>query len=87
MEPPVTATARFAYGQFHGTRKYGGKYTHRYLRDWADRLQALSGDVKELYVYFNNDAHGYAVANALQLAEMMGAPYALSAATATAQTE
>jgi uncharacterized protein YecE (DUF72 family) len=41
------------------------------LAGWAKRLKALSRDVDDVYVYFNNDGHGYAVKNALRLREML----------------
>ena len=35
--------------------------------EWAGRLRALPEDVREVYVYFNNDAFGYAIENAVTL--------------------
>ena len=64
---PVTATADFAYVRFHGSQwMYGGCYSDEELRVWAGRLQGLG--VRTVYAYFNNDAEGFAVRNALMLA-------------------
>ena len=64
-ETPLEATARFAYLRFHGSdEKYAGRYTDRQLAEWADRIQSFPKRVGDVYVYFNNDAEGYAVDNA-----------------------
>lgn len=66
---PLVATAGFAYMRFHGSGDlYGGLYRDEELREWADRLSALP--VNEIFVYFNNDAFGNAVANARTLVEL-----------------
>ena len=65
QETPLEATTDIAYLRFHGSdAKYGGRYSGRQLADWAERLRALPADVREAYIYFNNDAFGYAVENA-----------------------
>jgi uncharacterized protein YecE (DUF72 family) len=42
------------------------------LRREADRIRAWLAEGRDVYVYFNNDAAGYAVANALTLKELLG---------------
>lgn len=75
VDCPLVATTSLAYVRFHGSvLVYHGNYTDDMLADWAGRLRALARDVDDVYVYFNNDAEGYAVANALRLAELLGAP-------------
>ncbi len=37
-------------------------------------LRELAAGAEEVYVYFNNDASGLAVANATKLAELLGVP-------------
>jgi len=37
---------------------------------YAEKLAKLAEGLKFLYVYFNNDAGGYAVSNTLKLREM-----------------
>jgi uncharacterized protein YecE (DUF72 family) len=58
--------------RFHGFRKlYASNYTKRRLETWACRLRELEREVKDVWVYFNNDAHGYAPANARILREIL----------------
>jgi uncharacterized protein YecE (DUF72 family) len=67
-ETPLEATTDLAYVRFHGSDSvYGGCYSDEQLGDWARRLRELPEDVGEVYVYFNNDAFGYAVENARTL--------------------
>lgn len=62
---PVEATADFAYVRFHGsTALYSSCYTDEELANWANKLARLSAGLKEIYIYFNNDISGFAVANA-----------------------
>jgi len=67
--PPV-ATADFAYVRFHGNQRlYGGSYTDEELANWARVIKAL--DAGKVYAYFNNDADGFAVDNALTLKRLL----------------
>ena len=67
---PVAATADFAYIRFHGSQwLYGSCYTDEELRMWAERIAGLG--VGEVYVYFNNDAEGFALRNALTLSRLL----------------
>ena len=70
---PVHLTADFAYIRLHGPEagKYQGSYSRERLREWADRIESWAGDLKAVYVYFDNDQAGYAAANALTLKEMI----------------
>jgi len=69
---PLAATGRLAYIRFHGPqRAYEGSYSESELATWAGHVQALLAGGRPVYVYFNNDAHGYAVQNALRLREML----------------
>jgi uncharacterized protein YecE (DUF72 family) len=64
-------TAGFAYIRMHnGGYETGSNYPDDALEWWAGRCAELleSGD---LYVYFNNDARGYAVYNAMKLEELV----------------
>ncbi len=82
IQCPLVATASFAYMRFHGSvLVYHGNYTDEMLADWAQRLLSLSAEVDDVYIYFNNDAEGYAVANALRLAEILGVAMPAPAAT------
>jgi uncharacterized protein YecE (DUF72 family) len=62
---PVLATTDFAYFRFHGKGDlYSGKYPDSDLTEWAKKIQQISGGLKTVYIYFNNDAGGYAIQNA-----------------------
>lgn len=71
-EWPLVPTAGFAYARFHGGgEKYSGNYPDAALRKYAGRFQAVAGDVRDFYVYFNNDIGGHAPRNAESLARIM----------------
>ncbi len=73
LETPVCATGKLAYVRLHGpTRPYVGSYSDEELRAWAQRIEAFLSSGRPAYIYFNNDAQGYAVRNALRLQEMLG---------------
>ncbi len=70
VRTPVVATADFAYVRFHGNQSlYGGSYSEDELASWAKEIKALP--VARAYIYFNNDAGGYAVDNALTLKRLL----------------
>ncbi|TEU01732.1 MAG: DUF72 domain-containing protein [Dehalococcoidia bacterium] len=78
LKCPLLATAPFAYVRFHGSEAlYASNYTDEMLEGWAARLRDLAREVDELYIYFNNDAWGYAIANARTLSGLLDAerPY------------
>ncbi len=63
-------TTDFVYVRLHGSRVlYHSCYTEEELKDWATKLKTwgLPG-----YVYFDNDALGWAVPNALRLKALLG---------------
>ena len=65
---PLVATADFAYVRFHGSSAlYSSCYSDKELADWAKRLSDLAVNLKEVYIYFNNDAEAFAVGNAKTL--------------------
>jgi len=57
----------FVYMRFHGTQKYGGRYSDAALDAWAERLAGEAGKARPIYVYFNNDAGGHAPRDAMRL--------------------
>jgi uncharacterized protein YecE (DUF72 family) len=72
---PPRPTGKFRYLRFHGaTGKYRGRYGRRALRPVARDLQAFSGDA---YAYFNNDALGHAIRDALDLSALLDSPDAV----------
>ena len=65
-------TSDFVYVRLHGdTELYTSGYSDEALEDWAARCRrwARSGDV---YVYFDNDAHGFAPHDAMSLLAKLG---------------
>jgi uncharacterized protein YecE (DUF72 family) len=65
---PWIDTADWSYLRLHHGRAREGAYGRMALRSLADRIRAARGDV---YAYFNNDWHGFAVANARTLRELL----------------
>jgi len=66
---PLMATADFAYIRFHGsTGLYWSCYSDEELEHWAQKIPALGKDLDAVYIYFNNDALGFAIKNAQTLA-------------------
>lgn len=63
---PYRLTARFTYLRFHGHR-YAGSYTAAQLKAHACRIREYLAQGVDVYAYFNNDAEGYAIRNALDL--------------------
>jgi uncharacterized protein YecE (DUF72 family) len=51
----------------HAGRGRGGNFPPRQLDDWAKQLARLQARGKDVFVYFNNDGSGFAVANARAL--------------------
>lgn len=65
-------TADFAYIRMHGPEKlFASSYSTEQLKDWANYIKEISKKVKKVYVYFNNDFHGYAIENAKHLKELL----------------
>lgn len=64
-------TAHWTYLRLHHGSGRDGRYTDVVLRRWADWIRFTDGDV---YVYFNNDWQGFAVANARTLLGLLEAP-------------
>lgn len=71
----VHVTADFLYVRRHGqgARLYNGCYSNRQLEEDAKVIRKNLRQKKDVYIYFNNDAYGYAVENALTLKKMMKA--------------
>jgi len=62
---PFILTGDFAYFRFHGARQaYSSCYTDDELRSWSVRMREIAESGRDVYAYFNNDIHGYAVENA-----------------------
>jgi uncharacterized protein YecE (DUF72 family) len=65
-------TTDWTFIRFHyGTRGRNGNYSERELEEWAERIDAWRSGV-EVFAYFNNDWHGYAVRNGRRLSKRLG---------------
>ncbi|MBI5195946.1 MAG: DUF72 domain-containing protein [Nitrospirae bacterium] len=73
----VPLTADFVYIRRHGK---GGNYSTPYpteqLKKDAKKIKAFMKEGKDVYIFFNNDAFGYAPQNAKELKEILAGPAA-----------
>lgn len=72
----IPETASFIYLRRHGPeggRLYAGCYPKEELRNDARKIKGWLSEGKDVYVYFNNDAHGWAVKNALDVCKLISA--------------
>ncbi|MBI4461067.1 MAG: DUF72 domain-containing protein, partial [Acidobacteria bacterium] len=69
-EGPVTAD--FVFARRHGPKdRYASNYTAAHLRKDAAKIRGWLAEGLDVYCYFNNDVHGYAVKNALSLKRLL----------------
>lgn len=65
-------TGSFVYLRFHGGKiLYGSEYSLKELKNWVDKAAFWIDNKKNLFAFFNNDAYGFAVKNALQFRELL----------------
>lgn len=66
-------TANFLYLRRHGTGAwlYSGNYSVAQLKGDATRIRGWLKEGKDVYIYFNNDARGYAPKNARTLLDIL----------------
>lgn len=63
-------TADFIYVRMHGSKMmFSSKYTGKELKKLVKKIKKWL-KTYDVYVYFNNDAHGYAVENAKELIKL-----------------
>ncbi|MBV9506016.1 MAG: DUF72 domain-containing protein [Acidobacteriia bacterium] len=68
----VEVTADFTYVRLHGPGgAYQGSYSGETLETWAKRIEEWRGQLRAVYVYFDNDQAAYAVENALELKRLV----------------
>lgn len=64
-------TADFLYIRMHGSKiLFGSKYTKKELNQLAQKIKKWQRN-KDIFVYFNNDAWGYAIENARTLIKLI----------------
>lgn len=69
---PHEVTGPFVYIRMHGGNiLYGSNYSEKELRKLATEVKTFLQKNFPVYIYFNNDAYGYAVKNALRLKELL----------------
>jgi len=65
-------TSDLVYVRLHGhTRKYASSYSERSLRAWAADARGWLAEGRDVHVYFDNDAEGHAVYNALRFQQLV----------------
>jgi uncharacterized protein YecE (DUF72 family) len=61
-------TANVAYIRMHGPEKlFSSSYSSEQLNEWVTYIDSMPKYIKRVYVYFNNDFHGYAIDNAKEI--------------------
>lgn len=67
-----TVTTNFVYLRLHGREQlYASDYSENDLQQYTGKISGWLSDGKEVWVFFNNDYHGYAVKNAEMLRAML----------------
>ena len=67
-------TTDLVYVRLHGhAATRASAYSDADLRGWARRVRRWQHERREVHVYFDNDARGYAPRNAVRLIELIGA--------------
>ncbi len=70
--PRFAVTADFVYLRFHGTKRmYASSYTDEELEPFAQFARTQLDEGRDVFAFFNNDAEGYAIENAMRLREMI----------------
>jgi len=71
IDCPSVVTGPVVYIRMHGgSILYGSNYADSELKALAKEIKVFLKKKLAVYVYFNNDAYGYAVKNALRLREL-----------------
>lgn len=65
-------TADFLYARLHGHEEfYVSRYTDEKLEWWRDLMREASAGERDMFAYFDNDAHGHAPFDALRLRDLL----------------
>lgn len=69
----LPATSDFVYIRRHGQEgNYAASYSDEELKGDAKKIKKYLKENRDVFIYFNNDASGYAPKNALTLKRMLG---------------
>ena len=83
---PWELTTDWTYLRFHGPnaleQKYLGRYGSERLAAPAAKIRGWLAEGNDVYAYFNNDFHGHAIQDALDLREMATRPAGRAKASA-----
>lgn len=64
-------TCDFVYVRLHGSRiLFSSRYTEKELKNLAQKIKKWLRQKLDVFVYFNNDFHGYAIENAKELLKL-----------------
>ncbi len=67
-------TANFVYLRFHGNGQlYASDYSEPELDFYSVKIAQWLREKKDVWIFFNNDIHGYAIKNAERLSELVEA--------------
>ena len=65
-------TADFVYIRMHGPAElFASKYSDKALENLAKKIKKWQKEKRDVFVYFNNDFHGFAIENALFLKKLL----------------
>ena len=66
-------TTDMVYVRLHGRPyTYASNYEAEELDSWAERVRRWTSEDRDVHVYFDNDYHGYAPHNAIELMDRLG---------------
>jgi len=68
---PRRLTAEWVYWRFHGTAGHAGNYSRQQLSAEAEIIKDYLRRGLDVFVYFNNDVHGHAIKNAIDLRRLV----------------
>jgi len=75
LPPDLWVTADFSYFRWHGHGRrpwYNYRYSLDELEPWVPKIREAGEKCQNVYGFFNNHYHGYAVENCLQVMDMLG---------------
>lgn len=65
-------TTHFVYLRLHGGEiLYGSDYSEKELKGWVKKIENWKAKGKDIFVYFNNDAYGFAIKNGFALKKLI----------------